>query len=63
MVEGSDRCRIFLVGLGEKGVRSIFQSGVDTVEDTTVKPVSFLEISAMQKEVLVLHKLQDHAYE
>ena len=36
-----------------------------------VKPVkiisknllSFLEISPMKKEVLLLHKLQDHAYE
>ena len=33
------------------------------VKNLSKNPQSFLEISPVQKEVLPLHKLQDHAYE
>ena len=33
------------------------------VENITKKMQIFLEISPVQKEVLLSHKLQDHAYE
>ena len=36
---------------------------VKPVENITKNLQSFLEISPMQKEVLLSHKLQDHAYE
>ena len=38
-------------------------SEVKLVENVGKNPQSFLEISFVQKEVLVSHKLQDHANE
>ena len=43
--------------------RSKTLSEVKPVENISKNPQSFLEISPMQKEVLLSHKLQDHAYE
>ena len=43
--------------------RSKTLSEVKLVENISKNPQNFLEISTMQKEVLLLHKLQDHAYE
>ena len=43
--------------------RSKTISEVKPVENISKKPQSFLEVSPMQKEVLLSHKLQDHAYE
>ena len=36
---------------------------VKWVENISKNLQSFLEISPMQKEILLLHKLRDHAYE
>ena len=47
----------------DRGKRSKTLSEVKLVENISKNPQSFLEISLMQKEVLLLHKLQDHAYE
>ena len=38
-------------------------SGVKPVENINKNLQIFLEISPVQKEVLLLHKLQEHAYE
>ena len=38
-------------------------SEVKLVKNISKNPQSFLEISPMEKEVLVSHKLKDHAYE
>ena len=38
-------------------------SGVNPVGNISKNLQSFLEISPVQKEVLLLHKLQEHAYE
>ena len=43
--------------------RSKTLSEVKLVENISKNPQNFLEISTMQNEVLLLHKLQDHAYE
>ena len=43
--------------------RSKALSKVKLVEDISRNLQSVLEISPVQKEVLPLHKLQDHAYE
>ena len=46
-----------------KGKRSKILNEVKPVENINKNPQGFLEISAMQKEVLPSYKLQDHAYE
>ena len=46
---------------GDRG-KKVRHSEVKPVENISKNLQSFLEISPMQKEVL-LHKLQDHAYE
>ena len=46
-----------------KGKRSKILSEVKLVENISKNLKSFLEISPVQKEVLVSHKLQDHVYE
>ena len=43
--------------------RSKTLNEVKLVENISKNPQSFLEISSVQKEVLLPHKLQDHAYE
>ena len=43
--------------------RSKTLSEVKLVENMSKNPESFLEISPVQKEVPLSHKLQDHAYE
>ena len=45
------------------GKRSKTMSEVKPVENKSKNLQSFLEISQVQKEVLLLHKMQDHAYE
>ena len=47
----------------KEGKRSNTLSEVKPVENISNSPQSFLEISPMQKEVLLPHRLQDHAYE
>ena len=47
----------------DSGERSKTLSEVKPVENISKNLQSFLEISPMQKEVLLSHKLQDHAYE
>ena len=37
-------------------------SEVKAIENISNNPQSFLEISPVEKEVLLSHKLQDHAY-
>ena len=49
-------------GVG-RGKRSKTLSEVKLGENISKNPQSFLEISPVHKEVLLLHKLQDHAYE
>ena len=52
-------------------MKKVINRGKISKTMSQIKPVknihknlqSFLEISPMQKEVLLLHKLQDHAYE
>ena len=46
----------------DRGKRSKTLNEVKLVENISKNPQSFLEISPMQKEVLLSHKLQDHAY-
>ena len=46
-----------------RGKRSKALSEVKPVENMSKNLLSFLEISPMQKEVLLSHKLQDYAYE
>ena len=45
----------------EKGIKKM--SEVKPVGNISKNPQSFLEISLVQKEVLLSYKLQDHAYE
>ena len=45
------------------GKRSKKLNEVKPIKNTSKNPQSSLEISPMQKEVLLLHKLQDHASE
>ena len=47
----------------DRGKRSKTMSEVKPDENISKNPLSFLEISTMQKEVLPSHKLQDYAYE
>ena len=47
----------------EKRSKSKILSEVKPVENISKNLQSFLEISPVQKEVLLSHKLQDHAYE
>ena len=46
-----------------RGKRSKTLSEVRPIKNISKNPLSFLEISPMQKEVLRSHKLQDRAYE
>ena len=46
-----------------RGKRSKTFSEIKPVENIRKNLQSFLEISVVQKEVLPLHKLEDHAYE
>ena len=43
--------------------KEVTLSDVKSVKDISKNLESFLEISPVQKEVLLSHKLQDHAYE
>ena len=47
----------------DRGKRSKTLSEVKPVENINKNLQSFLEISPMQKEVLLSHKLRDHVYE
>ena len=47
----------------DRGERSKTLSEVKPVENINKNLQSFLEISLVQKEVLLSHKLPDHAYE
>ena len=47
----------------DRGKKSKTLSEVKPVKNTRKNLQSFLEISPMQKEVLLSHKLQDCAYE
>ena len=47
----------------ERGKRSKTLSEAKPVKKTSKNSQSFLEISPVEKEVLLSHKLQDHAYE
>ena len=47
----------------DRGKRNKTLSEVKPVKNISKNPQSFLEISLMQKEVLLLHELQGHAYE
>ena len=47
----------------DRGKRSKTLSKVKPVENISKNLQSFLEISPVQKEVLLSHKLRDHAYE
>ena len=46
----------------DRGKRSKTLSEVKPVENIIKNPQSFLEISPVQKEVLLSQKLKDHAY-
>ena len=46
-----------------RGKRSKTLSEVKRVENISKNLQTFLEISPMEKQVLLSHKLQDHAYE
>ena len=46
-----------------RGKRSKTLSEVKPVKNISKNLQSFLEISPVQKEVLLSHKLRDHAYE
>ena len=46
-----------------RGKKSKTMSEVKLVENMSKNPWSFLEVSPMQKKILLSHKLQDHAYE
>ena len=47
----------------DRGKRSKMLSEVKLVENLSKNPENFLEIHPVQKEILLSHKLQDHAYE
>ena len=47
----------------DRGKRNKTLSEVKPVEKISKNLQSFLEISPVEKEVLLSHKLQDHAYE
>ena len=47
----------------DRGRRNKTLSEVKLFESTSKNPETFLEISLVQEEVLLSHKLQDHAYE
>ena len=47
----------------DRGKRSKTLSEIKLIKNVSKNPQSFLEISPMQKEALLSHKLQDHAYE
>ena len=47
----------------DRGKRSKILSEVKPVENISKNPQSFPEIGPAQKEVILLHKLQDRAYE
>ena len=47
----------------DRGKRSKALSEVKQVENISKNLQSFVEISPVQKEVLLSHKLRDHAYE
>ena len=47
----------------DRGKRSKTLREVKPVENRNKNLQSFLQISTVQKEVLLLHKLQDHVYE
>ena len=47
----------------DRGKRSMALSEVKQFENINKNLKSFLEISPVQKEVLLSHKLRDHAYE
>ena len=47
----------------DRGKRSKTLSEVKPVENISNNLQSFLEISPVQKEVLLSHKMQDHVYE
>ena len=47
----------------DRGKGSKTLSEVKPVENISKNPPSFLEISPVQKEAFLSHKLQDHAYE
>ena len=47
----------------DRGKRSKILNEVKSVENISRNPQSFLELSLVQKEVLLSQKLQDHAYE
>ena len=46
-----------------RGKRSMTMSEVKPAKNICKDPQSFLEISPVQKEVLLSYKLQDHAFE
>ena len=50
-------------GRDQRGKRSKTLSKVKPVENISKNLQSFLQISPMQKEVIPLHKLQNHAHE
>ena len=47
----------------DKGEKSKTLNEVKPVENTSKNLESFLDISPVQKEVLLYHKLPDHAHE
>ena len=47
----------------DRGKRGKTLSEVKLAENISKNSQSFLEISPVQKEVLLSHKLEDHAYE
>ena len=47
----------------DRGKRNKALSEVKPVEKISKNLQSFLEVSPVEKEVLLSHKLQDHAYE
>ena len=47
----------------DRGKRSNTLSEVKPIENVSKDPLSFLEISSVQKEVFPSHKLRGHAYE
>ena len=47
----------------DRGKRSKTLSEIKPVENVSKNLKSFLEVSPVQKEVLLSHKLRDHAYE
>ena len=47
----------------DRGKRGKTLSEVKLAENISKNSQSFLEISPVQKEVLISHKLEDHAYE